>query len=130
MCIGLTVVNFDSMLMFFNFTSVCSALSTWCVYHSENLFFMNILQLPFTVKSNCWDRCVMLLGTFAKYMLFRVKCKVTSSVIYPRNTSKTRHSELWLCRWFLSIQMCCWGVWNLHLEKMFQETGTVEGFDF
>ena len=91
MCIGLIVVNLNSMLMFSTFTPASSALTTYCVYHSENLFFMNFLQLPFTVKFNGWNRYAFL----TKYMLFRVKCEITSSVIWPRTTSKSNNAA-WL----------------------------------
>lgn len=56
---------------------------------------MNFLQLQFMDKSNGWNRSVMLIRTFTKYMLFYVKCKETSCVIWPRNTSN-RSKAAWL----------------------------------
>ena len=97
------MVKMNSKLMFSTFTPACSALSTCCLYHSGNFCFINFLQLPFTVKSIGWNRCFTLLGTLTKYILFCVKCEVTSSVIWQWNKSKTSKAA-----WLGFPKIWCW----------------------
>ena len=57
-------------------------------YHSENKFSRKVLQFLLTVRSKCWNMWVMLFGTKTSEMLCFCNKEVTSSVIWPRDTSR------------------------------------------
>ena len=62
--------------------------------HSENKFSRKVLQCLLTVRSKCWNMWVMLFGTKTSEMLCLCNKEVTSSVIWPQDTSKMRTSYI------------------------------------
>ena len=93
-CKGLSVVRRNWMLTSSIYFRRDSSSSICLQCHSENKFSRKVLQCVLTVRSKCWNMWVMLFGTKTSEMLCFCNKEVISSVIWPRDTSKMRTSDI------------------------------------